>query len=104
MKRLHIIEDGLSVFALLTMALLPLLEITLRTFFSIGIPGSSVWVQHLTLWVGFMGAAIAARKGEMLSLSAGISLLGQKPGTSLKFTPRAWVWQCAELWHGEACS
>ena len=78
MKRLHIIEDGLSVVALLTMALLPLLEITLRTFFSIGIPGSSVWVQHLTLWVGFMGAAIAARKGEMLSLSAGISLLGQK--------------------------
>ena len=78
MKRLHIIEDGLSVFALLTMALLPLLEITLRTFFSIGIPGSSVWVQHLTLWVGFMGAAIAARKGEMLSLSTGISLLGQK--------------------------
>ena len=78
MKRLHIIEDGLSVFALLAMALLPLLEIALRKFFSIGIPGSSVWVQHLTLWVGFMGAAIAARKGEMLSLSAGISLLGQK--------------------------
>ncbi len=78
MKRLHIIEDGLSVLALLAMALLPLLEIAFRKIFSVGIPGSSVWVQHLALWIGFMGAAIAARKGEMLSLSAGISLLGEK--------------------------
>ena len=78
MKRRHIIEDSLSVFALLAMAVLPLLEIALRKFFSTGIPGSAVWVQHLTLWVGFLGAAIAARKGELLSLSAGISLLGQK--------------------------
>lgn len=78
MKRRHIIEDSLSVFALLAMAVLPLLEIALRMFFSTGIPGSAVWVQHLTLWVGFLGAAIAARKGELLSLSAGISLLGQK--------------------------
>lgn len=78
MKRRHIIEDSLSVFALLAMAVLPLLEIALRKFFSTGIPGSAVWVQHLTLWVAFLGAAIAARKGELLSLSAGISLLGQK--------------------------
>ena len=78
MKRRHIFEDSLSVFALLAMAVLPLLEIALRMFFSTGIPGSAVWVQHLTLWVGFLGAAIAARKGELLSLSAGISLLGQK--------------------------
>ena len=78
MKRRHIFEDSLSVFALLAMAVLPLLEIALRKFFSTGIPGSAVWVQHLTLWVAFLGAAIAARKGELLSLSAGISLLGQK--------------------------
>jgi len=78
MKRRHIIEDSLSVFALLAMAVLPLLEIALRKFFSTGIPGSAVWVQHLTLWVAFLGAALAARKGELLSLSAGISLLGQK--------------------------
>ena len=78
MKRRHIFEDSLSVFALLAMAVLPLLEIALRMFFSTGIPGSAVWVQHLTLWVAFLGAAIAARKGELLSLSAGISLLGQK--------------------------
>ena len=78
MRRLHLIEDSLSVFALLAMATLPLLEIVLRKAFSIGIPGSAVWVQHLTLWIGFLGAAVAARRGELLSLTVGPSLLRGK--------------------------
>jgi tripartite ATP-independent transporter DctM subunit len=53
------------------MALLPLLEIAVRKFYPSGIPGSAIWVQHLALWVGFLGAAIAARRGELLSLTAG---------------------------------
>ena len=60
------------------MALLPLLEIVIRKFYASGIPGSATWVQHLALWVGFLGAAIAARKGEMLSLTAGSALLKDK--------------------------
>ena len=78
MRRLHLIEDSLSVFALLAMATLPLLEIVLRKAFSLGIPGSAVWVQHLTLWIGFLGAAVAARRGELLSLTVGPSLLRGK--------------------------
>ena len=60
------------------MALLPLLEIVIRKFYASGIPGSATWVQHLALWVGFLGAAIATRKGEMLSLTAGSALLKDK--------------------------
>ena len=53
------------------MAVLPLLEIAWRAAFKSGIPGSGPFVQHLTLWVGFLGAAIAAREGRLLSLATG---------------------------------
>jgi tripartite ATP-independent transporter DctM subunit len=53
------------------MAVLPLLEILWRAVFKTGIPGSGPFVQHLTLWVGFLGAAIAAREGRLLSLATG---------------------------------
>ncbi len=51
------------------MALLPLLEVLVRRVSPTGIPGSALWVQHLALWLGFLGAAIAARRGELLSLT-----------------------------------
>lgn len=57
------------------MAALPLAEILIRRVYPSGIPGAASWVQHLALWLGFSGAAIAARRGELLSLTAGTSLL-----------------------------
>ena len=53
------------------MVLLPLVEIASRALFKIGVPGSGEFVQHLTLWVGFLGAALAAREGRLLSLATG---------------------------------
>jgi tripartite ATP-independent transporter DctM subunit len=70
-RRLAIFEDLVASLSLLAMAVLPLLEIILRRFFGIGIPGSGPIVQHLTLWVGFLGAAIAAREGKLLALASG---------------------------------
>ncbi len=60
------------------MALLPLAESIVRTVYPSGISGSMIWVQHLALWVGFLGAAIAARRGELLSLTAGAQLAGAR--------------------------
>ncbi len=68
-------EEGLSTASLLAMAILPVLEIVLRTFFSTGIPGSSGYVQHLTLWVGFLGAIVTSKERRHLRLSAGTELL-----------------------------
>ena len=51
------------------MLLLPLLEIGLRKLFNTGITGSSSFVQHLTLLVGVLGGALAARDKRLLSLS-----------------------------------
>jgi tripartite ATP-independent transporter DctM subunit len=53
------------------MALLPLAEAVSRVLFGRGIPGSGPFVQHLTLWVAFLGAALAAREGKLLGLSTG---------------------------------
>ena len=62
-------ENALAAAALATMALLPVLEILLRNLFGQGIPGTAGYVGHLTLWVGFLGAMVAARRREHLNLS-----------------------------------
>ncbi|HXD73500.1 MAG TPA: TRAP transporter small permease subunit, partial [Vicinamibacterales bacterium] len=68
---LALLEDGIASLALAAMVVLPLAEIVVRRFFGVGIPGSGPFVQHLTLWIGFLGAAIAARQGKLLSLATG---------------------------------
>lgn len=64
-------ESGLAGLALALMAILPLAEAGLRAVFGIGIPGSLPFVQHLTLWVTFLGAALATREDKLLTLATG---------------------------------
>ena len=66
---LHAAEDLLVGFALGAMVLLPLAEIAIRPLVAGGIPGAIPFVQHLTLWVGFLGAALAAREGKLVALA-----------------------------------
>ena len=68
------LENLLSVMALSAMAILPVSEMVSRQFRYGGITGAAVIVQQLTLWVGFLGAALAARSGNLLSLSASTML------------------------------
>jgi len=60
--------------ALLTLAFaltvgLPLAELALRATFGTGIRGVGALVQHLTLAVGMLGAAVAAREQRLLSVA-----------------------------------
>ncbi|MCP4203029.1 MAG: TRAP transporter large permease subunit [bacterium] len=50
---------------------MPLVEAAARKLIGVGIPGSSIFVRHLTLWVAFLGAALAAREGKLLALATG---------------------------------
>ena len=59
--------------------LLPLSEIVSRKVFQAGMPGSGPFAQTLTLWVGMLGAAIAAREGKLLTLATG------------EFLPKGWI-------------
>ncbi len=76
-SRLAVFEDAISVAALVLMAAIPITEALIRPVYPTGIPGSFMWVQHLTLWVAFLGAAVASRRGELLSLSAGPSMVSE---------------------------
>ncbi|MCB1036744.1 MAG: TRAP transporter small permease, partial [Acidobacteria bacterium] len=53
------------------MVVLPLTEILGRRLWGGGIPGAISFTQHLTLWVGFLGAALAASEGKLLALATG---------------------------------
>ena len=68
-------ENLLLVVPLLAMMLLPVVEIVLRRCLNTGISGSSTIVQHLTLIVGMLGGAVAARDQRLLALSPVQSLL-----------------------------
>ena len=74
--RLARVEDAFASAALLAMALVPIAEILLRRLLGTGIPGAGPIAQHLVLWVGFLGAAIAARQGTLLALASGTLLRG----------------------------
>ncbi len=66
---LHLTEEWGAGLALALMALLPLAEIVVRPLLTGGIPGSIPFVQHLTLWVAFLGAGIAARQDKLIALA-----------------------------------
>ncbi len=68
-------ENAVTIAALLLMAGLPVLEMVLRGVFRTHLPGTSGYVQHLSLWVGFLGAMIASRESRHLNLSAGLAVL-----------------------------
>jgi C4-dicarboxylate transporter DctM subunit len=74
---LRIAEDSLLLLALLALVGLPLAEIVLRRFFATGISGSSALVQHLTLIISMLGAAIAARESRLLSLATSSFVKGR---------------------------
>ena len=51
------------------MVLLAAAELALRRLGGAGIAGAGPIVQHLTLWLGFLGALVAARDGKILTLA-----------------------------------
>ncbi len=94
----RLLESGAAAVALLTMASLPIAEAAVRLFYPSGIPGAANWVQYLTLWVAFLGAMIAARRGELLSLDVAEHLLSGRLETTAKtFTAGVTVAVCAVL-------
>ncbi|MBP1633569.1 MAG: dicarboxylate transporter-DctM subunit [Acidobacteria bacterium] len=65
----HAPEDALAVLCLAAMVVLPLVEIVGRPLLGIGVPGSVGLVQHLTMWVAFVGGMISSRQRRHLALA-----------------------------------
>lgn len=62
-------DQVLTFLVFITLVSLPAIEVISRLFNSTGVVASPVLVQHLTLWVGFLGAIIASRRNNLLSLT-----------------------------------
>jgi tripartite ATP-independent transporter DctM subunit len=60
---------GAVVAALALATLLPLSEALGRQWRGFSIPGSSLYVQHLVMWLAFVGGLITTRAGKHLTLS-----------------------------------
>ena len=57
----------ICVFSILT--IFPAIEIFTRVLGRPGVPASPILVQHMTLWIGFIGAVLATRQNKLLSLT-----------------------------------
>lgn len=64
-------ENVVASLALAGIMVLPLTEIFSRRFLGAAVPGSGPLASNLTLWLGMLGAAIAARDGKLLTLATG---------------------------------
>jgi tripartite ATP-independent transporter DctM subunit len=64
-------ENRIASLALGGIMILPLAEIASRRLLHQTIPGETALVSTLTLWLGLLGAAIAARDGKLLTLATG---------------------------------
>jgi tripartite ATP-independent transporter DctM subunit len=85
------LERALVAFLLLAMVLLPAASTALRRLTGRELPGASILAQHITLWVGFLGALLATASGRHLALS------------TLELLPDGWPRRAARLF-GQAVS
>lgn len=60
----------LVILVLFAMTLIPLFESAGRRVAGFGIPGATSWVQHLTLWLGLLGAIWATFQKRHLAIAA----------------------------------
>lgn len=62
------LEKALMVLFLGLMIVMAFAQIVLRNFTGIGLPWSESLVRYLVLWVGFIGASLAAREGRHITI------------------------------------
>lgn len=82
------VENLSAIVPLVIIVVLLVIEVFSRTLSNIfhffnfgqisGIKGSSLYIQHLVLWITFIGAVITSRENRHLRLSAGTELLNRK--------------------------
>ncbi len=71
-------EKWLLVTLMLSMIGLSVAQIFLRNFFSTGIEWADVTIRHLVLWVGLVGASLAAKEERHLSIDIASRIIPRK--------------------------
>jgi len=68
-------EQVLLAIFLSLMILVAFCQIVLRNLFTTGLPWGDTLVRYLVLWVGFIGAALAAREGKHIRIDVALQWL-----------------------------
>jgi len=72
------IETGLIILILGVMVLLSFLQVIMRNFFDTGILWGDIFLRHLVLWVGFVGASLATREEKHINIDLLTRLIPQR--------------------------
>jgi len=101
-KTLHRLEDSLLVLLLGSLVVMASTQIILRNLFDTGL----VWVDPLlrviVLWLGLLGATVAAREHKHIQIDVLTRLLSQNTVLLLQFVIDQFsAWVCLVIaWHG----
>lgn len=82
------LENLVATLALGAIMALPLAEIVWRKTTGQGILGAGPFANWLTMWVGLLGGAVAARDGKLLTLATG------------EFLPKGWLGEAGHILSG----
>lgn len=77
------VENILIVILVSIMTLMAFLQVVMRNIFSEGIIWGDIFLRHLVLWVGFIGASVATRDVRHINVDALSRLL---KGAALRWT------------------
>ncbi|MDJ0762032.1 MAG: TRAP transporter small permease subunit [Myxococcota bacterium] len=72
------VEKWMLVALVLAIILLTFGQVVLRNLFSTGMAAADVTIRHMVLWVGLLGASIAAKEKRHLSIDIASRLIPQK--------------------------
>lgn len=67
---LNKLEGALLILFLAVMLVMAFFQVLLRNFFSSGILWADIFLRHLVLWIGFLGAALATSQERHISIDA----------------------------------
>jgi len=67
-KNIEKIESALLVLIVSVMVLLAFTQVVLRNLFDQGILWGDIFLRHLVLWVGFIGASLATRQEKHITI------------------------------------
>lgn len=77
-RSLSYFESAVLILTLSSMIFFAFSQVILRNFFNAGILWGDMFVRHLVLWVGFLGASLATREDRHINIDALWRILSKK--------------------------
>jgi len=77
-------ENVIAFILMILLSIIPLVEVIARKIFKTGVSGSSIYIQHIIVWITFIGGVITSRSGRHIGISLASDRLKGKTETAVK--------------------